>query len=50
MGVWRDSADIQLGETFGTHGYVVALVSGEPGKTTGRETRVEDYRFTFEAR
>lgn len=30
---WRDTADLRLGETFGTHGRVIALVSGEPGKT-----------------
>ena len=46
---WRDTADIQLGETFGTHGRVIALASGEPGKTIDRETRAEEYRFTYEA-
>lgn len=47
---WRDTADLRLGETWGTHGHVVALVSGEPGKTTDREVRPEEYRFTYEAR
>ena len=47
---WRDSSDIRLGETWGTHGHAIALVSGEPGKTTDRETRPEEYRFTYEAR
>lgn len=47
---WRDTADVRLGETFGTHGRVIALVSGEPGKTTDRETPPEAYRFVYEAR
>ncbi len=47
---WSDTAELRLGETWGTHGKVVALVSGEPGKTTDRETRPEEYRFTYEAR
>lgn len=47
---WRDTADMRLGETFGTHDRVIALVSGEPGKTAERETPSEEYRFTYEAR
>lgn len=47
---WRDTADMRLGETFGTHGRVIALVSGEPGKTAERETPPEAYRFTYDAR
>lgn len=47
---WRDTADIQLGETYGTHGRVIALVSGEPGRTTERETQPGEYRFLYEAR
>ena len=47
---WRDSAEMRLGETFGTHGKVIALVSGEPGKTTDRETQPEEYRFVYETR
>ena len=46
---WRDTADVRMGETYGTHDKVIVLVSGEPGKTTGRETRPEDYRFVYEA-
>jgi hypothetical protein len=49
-GPWRDRANIQLGETYGTHGQVIALVSGEPGKTTDRETKPKEYRFVYEAR
>lgn len=47
---WRDTADITLGETFGTHGYVIALTSGEPGTVAGQETPPEAYRFTYELR
>ena len=47
---WRDTADMRLGETFGTHGRVIALVSGEPGKTAERETLPEEYRLVYEAR
>lgn len=49
-GTWRDTANIQLGESYGTHGRVIALTSGEPGKMAGRETQPEDYRFTYEPR
>ncbi|RYD62134.1 MAG: hypothetical protein EOP58_13675 [Sphingomonadales bacterium] len=49
-GNWRDTANIQLGETYGTHGRIIALTSGEPGKMTNRETQPEEYRFTYERR
>lgn len=49
-GAWRDTANIQLGETYGTHGLMIALTSGEPGKTAGRETQPEEYRFSYERR
>jgi hypothetical protein len=47
---WRDTADITLGETYGTHGHVVALVSGTPEKQAERETEPREYRFTYELR
>lgn len=47
---WRDTADITLGETYGTHGHVVALVSGTPEKVAERETAPGEYRFAYEAR
>ncbi|GMM93836.1 hypothetical protein [Qipengyuania sp. MTN3-11] len=47
---WRDTADITLGETYGTHGHVVALVSGLPEKTAEAETPAARYRFVYEAR
>ncbi|QKG71424.1 hypothetical protein [Erythrobacter mangrovi] len=46
---WRDTANITLGESYGTHGRVVRLVSGEPNKTTDREVEPSEYRFTYEA-
>ena len=49
-GAWRDAADMRLGETYGTHGQVIALISGEPAKTTEHETQPTEYRFTYEAR
>lgn len=47
---WRDTTDMRLGETFGTHGYVIALSSGEPGRTAGRETPLTEYRFSYDRR
>ena len=44
---WRDTADIALGETYGTHGRVIRLVSGEPTPMTNQEIAVADYRFAF---
>lgn len=47
---WRDTTDIRLGESYGTHGHVVALVSAEPGTVAGSETARPLYRFLYEAR
>ena len=47
---WRDTADITLGETYGTHGHVVALVSGTPEKNAEGETEPGEYRFVYELR
>jgi len=49
---WRDTADLTLGEPWSTHGVVLALTSGEPGRMAGegQETPKEAYRFTYEAR
>jgi len=49
---WRDTADLTLGEPFGTHDNVIALVSGEPGRMAGadKETPPDAYRLTFEPR
>ena len=45
---WRDTANITLGETYGTHERVVRLIAGEPNKTTQEEVKPEQYRFTYE--
>lgn len=47
---WRDTADLTLGEDFGTHDVVIALTSGAPAPETGGTIAPEDYRFTYEAR
>lgn len=47
---WRDTADITLGETYGTHGRVIALVSGTPETRAEREILPGEYRFAYEAR
>lgn len=47
---WRETADITLGETFGTHDFIVALTSAEPGLVAGQETPPDAYRFTYELR
>lgn len=48
--VWRDITDMRLGETFGMHGRVIALTSGEPARLAEREIPPEAYRFTYDAR
>lgn len=46
---WRETLPMQLGEAAGTHGYVLNLVSAEPGKMAGAaDTRPLDYRFSYE--
>jgi hypothetical protein len=47
---FSDTADLTLGEPFGTHGKMLALVSIRPDKVAGAETQPIDYRFTYEAR
>jgi len=47
---WADTADLTLGEPYGTHGKVLALVSVRPEKTTQTAIEKMDYRFAFEAR
>ncbi|WP_324827615.1 hypothetical protein [Qipengyuania zhejiangensis] len=44
---WRDTANITLGESYGTHGQVVALVDAGPDKMTSPELQSGQYRFTF---
>ena len=47
---WADTADLTLGEPYGTHGKVIALVSVRPEKMAGTETQPMKYRFVYEPR
>ncbi|MGX7952447.1 hypothetical protein ACWPM1_07750 [Tsuneonella sp. HG249] len=47
---FSETADLTLGEPYGTHGKMLALVSVRPDKTTGRETQPSEYRFSYEMR
>jgi hypothetical protein len=47
---WADTADLTLGETYGTHGHTIALVSARPEKSTQAVIGQRDYRFAYEAR
>lgn len=47
---FSDTADLTMGEPYGTHGSMLALVSVRPEKLAGKESAARDYRFTFETR
>lgn len=47
---FSEKADLTLGEPFGTHGKMLALVGARPEKTTQAEIAPRDYRFAYEAR
>lgn len=47
---FSDTADLTLGEPFGTHGKMLALVSVRPERTTQTAIAPGDYRFAYEAR
>lgn len=47
---WRDTAHITLGQTYGTHGTVVALVEAQPQRHTGEAPQPGQYRFVYRAR
>ncbi|NNC59620.1 MAG: hypothetical protein HKO05_06470 [Erythrobacter sp.] len=47
---WRSTANITLGETYGTHGHVVKLTASSPEKTTQDEIQPGQYRFVYEGR
>ena len=47
---FSDTADLTLGEPFGTHGKMIALVSVRPDKTTDRAIEQREYRFVYEIR
>jgi hypothetical protein len=46
---WGEVLPLELGEPAGTHGYVLNLVSAEPGQMAGADpVKPGDYRFAFE--
>ena len=45
---WRDTANLTLGEPYGTHDMTVTLVSATPERTTDEEPDQSRYRFAFE--
>jgi hypothetical protein len=46
---WRETLPMTLGEPAGTHGYMLNLISAEPGRMAGAEQRQpQDYRFAYE--
>lgn len=47
---FADTADLTLGEPFGTNGRMLALVGVRPEKTTQGDIAPRDYRFSYEAR
>ena len=47
---FSDTADLTLGEPYGTHSKMLALVSVRPEKAGPAEIEPRDYRFTYEMR
>ena len=47
---WRDTANIMLDETYGTHRRVIALTSATPANASGKDIPPEAYRFRYELR
>ena len=47
---WRETANLELGKEYRTHGSGMALVAVEPGKMAGETALPAPYTFTFEAR
>ncbi len=46
---WRETVPMKLGEPEGVRGYILNLVSAEPGQMAGADSiRPEDYRFAYE--
>jgi hypothetical protein len=46
---WRETVPMTLGEPEGVRGYVLNLISAEPGKMAGApDVKPEDYRFAYE--
>jgi hypothetical protein len=47
---WRETKDLTLGEPYGTHGRVFALVAVKPERTTQDAIEPRAYRFAYETR
>lgn len=47
---WADTADLTLGEPYGTHGRVIALARVRPDKTAQSAAEPRVYRFVYEMR
>lgn len=47
---FSDTADLTLGEPYGTHGKMLALVSVRPAKTAQSAAEQRVYRFVYEMR
>ena len=46
---WRETVPMTLGEPAGVRGYILNLVSAEPGKLAGGpDVKPTDYRFSYE--
>lgn len=45
---FSDTADLTLGEPYGTHGKMLSLTSVRPDKTTQGEIAPGEYRFSYE--
>ncbi len=46
---WQDTADLRLGESFGTHGSVTTLIAAEPDRTADQPILQDSYRFVYRA-
>lgn len=47
---WRETDSISVGETYGTHGKVIALVAADPARSNQIPIEAAAYRFTYAAR
>ena len=47
---WSESASLELGKEYRSHGLGLALVSAQPDKLAGREVPAPAYVFGFEPR
>ena len=47
---WRDTASISVGQSYGTHGKLIALVAAEPARSNQTPIEPAAYRFAYAAR